>query len=438
MSKSKIVQVHEDVFFIGQGGKNGAVLEFTAQSDRMSNQSSKAETITTPFVPCYKSDKDTYWDNIIQLTGQNGISPSILETKRQFVIGGGITLYKEVIDDKGKKQIFLLDKNKYPEIKDFIDYNDLNEVKSNQCDDLLWFGNYFEQNTTKGRGKSTKILDVIHVDATTCRSGKKDIQTGVVPNFFLCDEQWSKARFNEKEPSKGNVERLEAFNNKMLIPKMGKALFHGKGYSAGFPYYPKPAWHGLLEWMRLSNKIPAWHLNGIENGYHIKYHIKIPLSYFDKFPVGEREKRKTDLRENMNDWLSGVKNVQKAFVSYKIQNGVATDEWDIVPIEAMLHDEAFTTLYDQTQLTITSGHGVHPALAGIQIPNKLSNASEQRIAYLIYMSLKTNDIRQQLLKPLYLYKKINGWADEVMFGFENIEVTTLDVNPTGSQTVLNP
>lgn len=435
MTKKSIIQLHEDAYFLNGGGKNGSVLEFTASSDRLSNEDAKTEKINTEWVPCYQSDKNTYWDNIIQVTEQNGISPSILETKRQFIIGGGLTLYKTVYDNEGKKKIHLLDPKKYPEIKAFFDENDYNTVKSNQCDDLLWFGNYFEQLTTKGRGKATKILDALHMDATTCRSGKINPMTGLVDTMFMSDE-WKKPIYSTKDSKDNNVVAIQAFNRKNLYPASGKGLFHGKGYSAGYPFYPKPMWHGLLDWMKLSNRIPQWHLNGIDNGYHIKYHIKIPLAYFDKFSTADREKKKQEMRESMNDWLSGVKNVQKAFVSYKVQNGQVTDDWEIVPIEAMLHDEAFTTLYDQTQLTITSGHGMHPALAGIQIPNKLSNASEQRVAYYIYMSLKTNDIRAQLLKPLYLYKIINGWADEVEFGFENIEVTTLDVNPTGSETVM--
>lgn len=427
-----VKQFDNDVFFL-EGAQ--AVLEFTADSDRLSNDDAKNEKITTEWVPYYKSSNNHYCDDIIQLVEKNGIMPSILETKRQFIIGSGIHLYKKVYKD-GKKESQLLDPNKYPEIKAFLDENDYNQVKANQCDDLCWFGNYFEQPRTKGRGKATKVFEAYHMDMTTGRSGKINAKTGLVDTHFISDE-WKKPIYDAKKPSNSNVEALTAFNRKNLYMNgQGKGLYHGKGYAAGYPYYPKPTFHGLLDWLRLSNRIPSWHLNGIDNGYHIKYHIKIPLSYFDKFPADQREQKKLDMRTQMNEWLSGAENVGKAFVSFKIQNGTATDEWEIVPIEAMLHDEAFTTLYDQSQLTITSGNGMHPALAGIQIPNKLSNASEQRVAYYIYMSLKTNDIRDQLLKPLYLYKIINGWPDEVEFGFENIEITSLDVNPTGSQSVM--
>jgi hypothetical protein len=429
---AEIKEIGDDVFFLQ--GVN-AVLEFTATSDRMSNDTGKTEKNRHDWVQCYASSNNGYWDEIIRTVEKNSISPSILETKRQFIIGGGIHLYKKVYV-KGKKTIQLLDEKNYPEIKDFLELSDYNKVKEGQCDDLLWFGSFFEQVLTKGRGKSTKILEAYHMDATTCRSGIINEKTGLVEELFICDD-WKKPIYNKDKPSESNVTRLEAYNRKSLYMNgKGKGLYHGKGYSAGYPYYPKPAWHGLLDWMKLSNKIPIWHFNGIENGYHIKYHIKIPLSYFDKFPVDKREAKKQEMRTQMNDWLSGAENVGKAFVSYKIANGTAADEWEIVPIEAMLHDEAFTVLYDQSTMTMSSGHGMHPALAALQIPNKLSNASEQRVAYDIYIALKTHDLRNQLLAPLYLHKKVNGWAEEVEFGFENLEITTLDVNPTGSQNVM--
>ncbi len=429
---AKIKQLADDVYFLE--GSN-AVLEFTATSDRMSNESGKVETNKNEWVPCYASSNNAYWDEIIRDVEKNSISPSILETKRQFIIGGGINLFKFVYE-KGKKTVELLDPNKYGDIKEFIDVSDYNSVKANQCDDLIWFGSFFEQVRTKGRGKSTKILEAYHVDATTCRSGTINSTTGIVDNFYLCDD-WKKPSYDPKKPTNGNVEPLESYNRKNLYMNgQGKGVFHGKGYSAGYPYYPKCKWHGLLDWIKLSNKIPVWHFNGIENGYHIKYHIKIPLSYFDKFPIEKREEEKQRMRTQMNEWLAGAENVGKAFVSYKVANGTTADEWEIVPISAMLHDEAFTILYDQSMMTMSSGHGMHPALAALQIPNKLSNASEQRVAYDIYIALKTHDIREQLLKPLYLHKKLNGWAEEVEFGFENLEITTLDVNPTGSQNVI--
>lgn len=429
---AKIKEIGDEVFFLEA---NNAVLEFTATSDRMSNEDGKVETNRHEWVPCYASSSNAYWDDIIRAVEKNSISPSILETKRQFIIGGGIHLYKTVYAE-GKKSIELLDFKKYPEIKDFIDLSDYNKVKEGQCDDLLWFGSFFEQAVTKGRGKATRILEAYHMDATMCRSGIINEKSGVVEDFYICDD-WKKPVYNKDKPSEGNVEQLAAYNRKNLYMNgQGKGLYHGKGYSAGYPYYPKPSWHGLLDWIRLANKIPIWHLSGIENGYHVKYHIKIPLSYFEKFPVDKREAKKLEMRTQMNEWLAGAENVGKAFVSYKVANGTAADEWEIVPIEAMLHDEAFTILYDQSMLTMTSGHGMHPALSAIQIPNKLSNASEQRVAYDIYIALKTNDIRRQLLAPMYLHKKVNGWAEEVEFGFDNLEITTLDVNPTGSQKVM--
>jgi hypothetical protein len=43
---------------------------------------------------------------------------------------------------------------------------------------------------------------------------------------------------------------------------------------------------------------------------------------------------------------------------------------------------------------------------------------------------------QLLLKPLYVAKKINNWNPKIKFGFRDIKLETLDINPTGSTNAL--
>jgi len=161
------------------------------------------------------------------------------------------------------------------------------------------------------------------------------------------------------------------------------------------------------------------------------------MSYFEQFSKEKREDAKAKLRKEMNDWLAGSENVGKAFVSYVKQNGLEADKWKISSLEAKLNDEAFTILFEQSNMAMTSAHGLHPTLAAVETQGKLSSGSEMRNAYLVYMALKTKNTRAILLEPLYEIKKINNWPDEVQFGFEDIEITKLDTNPTGSQTVMS-
>jgi hypothetical protein len=419
-----------DVFFLYD---SQSVLEFSINTDRLTSDNGKDKTISTEWVPWYSTSKNLEPDNIVRLLTQNNINPPLLDTKRDFIIGSGVKLYESKFTD-GKIEKHLLDPKKYTAIADFLEANRIDIVFGQLCKDLLWFGNFFAGLTYKGQGRKIGIDKIYHLDATTVRAAK--MESGEIPAYFVCDE-WTLPRWDADKPKEGNVTRLKSYNRAEPKKSQPHAVWHGKEYMAGFPYYSLPSWYGAKTWIMLANTIPVWHLAGIKNGYHIKYHIKIPLAYFDKFPPELREQKKVDLRNEMNKWLSGAENVGKAFVSFKTQMGVEAVDWDIVPIDAALHDEAFTQLFEQSNLAMTSAHSMHPSIAGVQLPGKLGNASEQRIAHDIYVALKTPNIRRILLELLYEAKKVNGWDKNVEFGFENIQPTTLDVNPTGTQSIMN-
>lgn len=418
-----------EVFFMYE---SSSVVEFTANTDRLASENGKDRTISTEWVPWYSASKNLEPDSVVRLLTQNNINPTILDTKRDFIIGNGVKLYESKFID-GKIEKHLLDPNKYAVIDDFLQQNRIDVFFGQLTKDLLWFGNFFAGVASAGRGMGFKIVKIYHNDATTARAAK--MVEGEIPNYFLCDD-WTNPKYDPKKPKEGNVIMLPAYNKNVPQKSRPISIWHGKEYMAGFPYYPLPSWYGVKNWIMLANIIPIWHLKGIQNGYHVKYHIKIPLAYFDKFPPELREAKKTEVRTEMNKWLAGAENVGKAFVSFKTQMGVDTVDWEIIPIDASLHDEAFTQLFEQSNLAMTSAHGMHPSLAAVQLPGKLGNASEQRVAYDIYIALKTGAIRRLLLEILYEVKRVNGWAKNVEFGFENIQPTTLDVNPTGTQKIM--
>lgn len=418
-----------EAFIVGNNDA-AAIVTFEVGADRLQADGMGTKENPRGWVEWYKKDSNLTPDNIIRTLFSNNINSGILQTRRDFTMGNGITLYRHEIID-GKKQTLLLDLNDFPEIKDFWEVSDINSILRNATLDLLYFGNAFVE-FVYNRGKG--IDSIHHHDASTVRSGI--MKNGFVDTFYVCDE-WTKPIVNEQNPSEGNVFTVAGYDKRNPEKGFPKAIMHLKGYMPGFPYYPMPDWYGAMNWILLANEIPLWHLSGIKNGYNIRWHIEVPMSYFEQFPKEKREDAKAKLRKEMNDWLAGSENVGKAFVSYIKQNGLEADKWKITALEAKLNDEAFTMLFEQSNMAMTSAHGLHPTLAAVETQGKLSSGSEMRNAYLVYMALKTKNIRSILLNPLYEIKKINKWADEVQFGFEDIEITKLDTNPTGSQTVMS-
>lgn len=416
-------------FLVGKGD-NSAVVSFAAVgTDRL-----EADGNTMPnargWVDWYRNSRNLEPDDIISLLVANNINPGILDTIRDFIIGSGVKLYQNMYTD-GKLDRKLLDPQQYAAVSEWLEATGVDDVMSYLCKDILWFGNCFPSLIYT---KDKKIYGVKHIDATTVRSGVMD-DFQHVDAFFICDD-WAKPTYDERNPKDGNVRLVKGYDRMAAEKGYPQAIWHLKDYMPGYPYYSLPSWHGAKNWIKLANEIPKWHLGGIQNGYNIKYHIQIPLSYFQQFPEEKRQAEKERLRASMDEWLSGAENANKSFVSFIAQNSVETDRWKIEPINVKLNDAAFTTLFEQSNMAMTSAHGIHPTLAAVETQGKLSSGSEMRNAALIYMTLKTPRIRRILLKWLYEVKRINGWAKEIEFGFENIEVTKLDVNPTATQSII--
>lgn len=387
-------------------------------------------TASRPYAKWYEDSNNLEPLDILEVLTNSNISPGILATKVDFVIGNGLKPYIERIVD-GKKSLELVDLGadpRYADVKAFFEANDINETLRNAATDEAYFGNIFLQFLHRLDGK---IGRVEHVDATTMRA--EMMTAGRIEHYYYSPDWVKKFTYNEKD-EKNPVRRRQAYNPS--ADGVVESIFHSRRYMPGHPYYALPAWYGAINWIRLANEIPLWHLMGIRNGYQVKYLVEVNENYFATTDPKERQKAKEQLRTNMDSYLAGADNSQKT-----VFTTVPPAMWEkgmvrITPIGGELNDAAFTVLFQQSNQAMTSAHGIDPTLAGIETSGKLSSGSEKRIAYMIYMILKTRSTRELLLKPIRAIAKHNGWPPELQWGFEDISLSTLDQNPTGSQTVI--
>jgi len=439
--ESKIVQLDDEVFFL-EGAE--AVVEFTQSAPRGDQPRSPAYGSTTT---SYNQAKGKHWvgwydnDNgfpqkIVEMTFNNNINPGILFTKSDFISGQELITYREnIVDGKKQKEIIIV-----PEFEKWKEDNEVSEYLLRAATDYVFFGNVFTE-FRFGKFNKQQLIKIDHLDSTLCRSGYKDNKTGMVTKHYV-STAFTKTAMNGKgpiyDPSKPRM------NNVVMVPaydradptKYPKCILHTKRYVPGYPYYSPPEWIGNMNWIKMASEIPLWHYSGMKNGYNIRWHIQIPASYFGAMSPEKREAQKANLRDQMNTWLAGSENVGKAFVSFYGMNGTLPEGWKIEALDAKLNDQAYSVLFDQSNMAIISGHGIDPTLCGVETAGKLSSGSEKRLSYMIYIALKTPTPRKILLKPFYEAKRINGWDPEMKFGIENTELTTLDVNPTGNQQTM--
>lgn len=421
MQEEQKVYRHENIC---HSAKSGVVVEF----------------IETNINSNYKTNTKRKWVNwgeddktpkkIRDLTLRNHIAPGLLDFKISATIGKGIMLYESIYE--GDKEIKTPVKD--AEVEDFLNSNGLGEEHSDRlfefATDLHWYENMFGEyifNEAK-----TKVAKLNHLETYYSRSGPIN-DDGKVEKIFYGDFYASKVKdIAEISLLTADISKIEDF----------KYAFHIKKPTTGFLYYPPAVWHSTELWMKVSNGIPVFKASGMANDMRIKYHIKIPNNYFAlQYPddIAAQQKAEKEFFDQLDEFLTGEQNTLKSFATFFPIDPITGKELagvQIVVIEDKVNYEAHLTDDERATSAICSGHNVNPTLANILIGNKLSSGSEIRNAFEIYVGLYTYSFRQLLLKPLYTVKKINKWNPKIKFGFRDIKLETLDINPTGSTNAL--
>lgn len=422
----------DHIIIDGKSG-HGIFMEFVAQD--IIGQKAKNNDTPASKEWLYHGSDNLLPQNMLKLTWDNELKPELLMTQAGFMAGRGIrTFYEDVTD--GKSQMLIQD---FPEIDSWQGNRRktrkfLRKYSSTAAINLSFFNNVYSEFILDDKRK--KVLSIKTIDSTISRMSVEE-SDGFPSDFFFCGD-WKNPKYDLKNPAGSNVKMVPGYDPNDPT-KHQKFVLHTKIATPGNPRYGIPMYYGTRNWTLLSNKIPIWHSNGLDNGYNVRWHIEIPESYFDKFKTDkEKAQAKTDLADSLDAFLSGVENVGKGIISFFKTDSMGKEYagWKITPLKTEMNDENFgKTVWEQASQSQSAGHGINPALAGIQLAGKLSSGSELREAYNIYMGLKTVAPREVLLEPIELLHELNGWPDDAEWWFENIELTKLDQNPTGTQTV---
>lgn len=367
---------------------------------------------------------------MLALVQGNHLKPQLIYTARDFLLGARLGVFKRVLDTvQGKKKI-ILEPVIDPQIDDWLELIQADQLLRASAYNLEVSGNCF---TAFSLDKSRKIGrdGMRNFDCTITRAL---VTTKHRPDRYALHPDWRNAKA-------ADVRVLPAYDAENPT-RFGDFIYQGRDWTAGQKYYDIAPWWGTAAWTKLSNKIPEFHMSGLENGYNIKYHIEIPEDYFDQFTTDEeKEEAEKELVEHMNAMLSGVENVDKAFVS-KFgfdTTGKARQGWRITPVENKMSDKAYESVNQQANVAHTSGHGIDPSLAGIDTGSKFGGSgSEKRISYQLHIALRTPNKRKILLEQFNVAKTIMGFNREYVFGFEDIEITTLAESGSGKKEGIPP
>ena len=374
---------------------------------------------------------------IINAVSKNVVAASALQWLVDAFYGGGLVTYKRDIVD-GKESLNRVD---FPEFEQFKIDNIFDSVVEAALTDQV----YFKMPVLEfylGRGKyAKKIVQVNALDAASCRWGKMDAKKRVVSGMYY-SAQFPDPLSYEID-STFVYDRLNPYANlKFVLPPsyMGPGRF----------VYPWAPWHSIVDsgWLDISNNIPTVKANLLKNNMSIKYHIKIPKTYWsDKYknwdkqtPDEQRKLRQTEM-ENMNSFLTGKENVMKAFFSHYTvgRDGKAMPGWEITKIDNAITDGTLSTDQSEANAMILFALNIDPTLKGAGLPNTKNSSgsgSDKREAKEIFIS-NLGLARRRFLNWVYFIRDFNQWDASMEFGFRDTILTTLDKNPTGTQKTLS-
>jgi len=405
-----------------------------------------AKKATTPYLkPEGNNGRWAYWGvdddrpgTIIEKVEQNVVASAGLEWLARAFYGNGIMTYKIKYDEKNKEIIIPV---RDSVVQEFFARTNIEQYLEESIYDYVYFKNIFPEMLLGRERYKDKIVKISAKEASFSRWGVMNEKTRKITQFYYSSEF--------PQTTDDYIDVIPVFDPKNPL-KNAKFIYRVRFASIGRRYYAKPAWHSIIDsgWIDISNDIPTLKKSLLKNAMTIRYHIHIPKSYWaDKYknwtkmaPEEQKKLREAEFK-NMNDLLTGKENVMKTFFSHYGIDKITGKEipgWKIEKIDNAVPDGKMVTEDVQANAMILFALNLDPTLIGASLPNTKESSgsgSDKREAFTIFNAL-LNMTRKRFLAPLYFIKQFNGWDPELEFGFKNVELTTLDKNPTGQQKVI--
>jgi len=395
---------------------------------------------------------------IMKKIGENTIVGSNVEFKADLLYGDGVFVCRKVKNADGSVEFKELLPTEAKDVFDFMELVDYGRMMQEVAADLVVFADSFVGLSfgRRTKGDKYKVASMFHREMCFSRISKQNEKGRIeyhgysskwpdstAPDDAVVTELLSRDRTmedmlirigeridpatGEKKPTAGNF----------LMMSLNKPV-------PGRAYYNRPYWWSIfLDWYDFSCSIPKFKKALLKNQMVLKYHVTINTSFWSKLfkDLGisgnaekEAEARKKILTQ-LNDFLSGEENAGKSFVSHYSYDKINKfDEHDFIikPLESFIKGGEYIEDSEEATNVICNTMSVHPSLKGASPgKSKTINGTEARELFIIANAL-CKPMRELMVKPLYLAKKVNGWDEDIHFFIANTQLTTLDKN-TGAE-----
>lgn len=395
-------------------------------------------------------EDNQYPQQFLKALNRNGAGGAALRILKSTHYGQGFHLFTEETNDDGKQIKKIVDLKTQPEIAEFFRRCKMNRFWTEDIADQETLYIAFPEFILSK--DFSKIVSVRRLQAAKCRFEKINEKSGLIENVYFC-HKWSNhtnadSEYVQKIPaidSWWHADQIKEYCKKKRIYKFVMPIFYPLMTET---YYPETDWHAVYRngWLDVANSIPEYKKALFEQQLNIERIVHISEEYFrrtygDDWLEYTPEKKK-EVRDQLtiaiDDHLSGNKNAGKSIQSvvYKDMNGNWVKGIEVESITKTNANGEYLPEASAANSEIMFAMGVDPSIVGAGIPGGKMNTgsgSDKREAFSILTSLfKTK--REITLEIWNLLRDYNGWDPSLQGGFANTVLTTLDANPTGTQT----
>lgn len=394
-------------------------------------------------VPQSSSGKIAFWgdDNdfpqkVIEDVRKDSELGPLLNKKADLLYAGGIVWGIPDFDDQGNEFLRPLpDKEENRKIARWMDRSRINSRYLHEGSvDLFWFFNAFPELILSN--DRSEIVQLCIQAAEDCRWELQN-SAGIVP-FCYISKDWPSA--TEKTAKKVPVldPYYDPADSLRKIKSGNNFIYPLSIPTPGSTYYQVADWNGLREggWLAISQAIPKFKINLLENQLNIKYHIEILDDYWsikfndwESLSDAEKKVRVDGELTNFTNVMSGVEKSGNSLVtamSKDVATGKEFSMWKINVIDNKIKNGEFLEEGKDASLQKMAAVGLHSALVGT-MPNDGMGGAGSNIREAYNLNNFINRPKQEiLLEPLGVVRDYNGWNPDCVFRIRNSFMNTLD------------
>jgi hypothetical protein len=371
-------------------------------------------------------------NEMIRLLRSNGDVSNLLDARLDFLFGAGVGLFRRLND---KKDIVFEPYYNNDVANYLLDY-ELSEYVDGAATHMVECSTAFVNISKVGQYSKLTSMDPLTVRCERLKAG--DFKK----KRFVVSANWGS----------------EGLKRGVIVPnyELGGAsnpdetIFQLMRQQSGQFYYGYAKWWAAHEWITLANRIPKFHNVSLDTEYNVAYICRIADQYFDTmFQVEgiEEESDKKKYRDKfyqMMDDLIYNKEGQRRIIYDECpigEDGKMHGWIDLIPIKRTITGTEYTELYRAAVLAFANASGILSQLSGISDGKVMGGSgSELRVTAEYQQFYRTPRERELILKlpnrvVLPEIKKAFGLPSDVVFGFNNILLESLNTAKNGSSQI---